>query len=201
MKKAMLLVGVGLLSVNVEAIPVDLINNGGFETGDARGWISNPHASQSHSCRRNWNVAASSSVGTGDCISIANPSVANPLEGNYAVYNSINGSEHFVDYFDQRFLAPTEATTAELKFSTAAVWSLERDSQPYGLEVVFGYGFQQGLGWNIQQVFAQSYSGRGSQPWTEFSLDLTDELLSNLGTNVFLSFRGLTQMWVLPASA
>lgn len=177
MKLRIAVAALALLGIAGEgaATPIELINNGGFETGNFIGW-STTFNGGSDPCDTDWNVS-SSGAATG-CAA-----VSNPVAGSYAAYNSFDGDGHQIFQLSQSVLLPTSVLDAQLSWA-----------QTYNILFLFGSPRQSlvelrdaGNTTTLGTIYSQSY-GVGFQDWTTLNADITSLLAGYAGQTVTLAF-------------
>ncbi|WP_413165528.1 PEP-CTERM sorting domain-containing protein [Capilliphycus salinus ALCB114379] len=151
----------------------NLINNGGFETGNLTDWSVTNNGSGG--CDTDWNV---NSTGTTGCFGRQSAT-----EGTYAAYNSFDGDGPQEFRLEQSFSIAENVESAILSWSDTAVTqifgSLDRhfrvdlftDSDVFN---VFDLAFEAGT--------------VGEYNWTARSFDVTSFLQANIGKEVTLAF-------------
>jgi hypothetical protein len=145
-----------------------LIDNGGFESGDFTDWIVSTNGSTG--CDTDWNVGISGSA-TGCLV------VGNPVEGNYAAYNSLKADGPQTFSLSQQFLVPTDVSAAEISWADTAAWSVSGSARTFTVDLL-----------GIANIFTRPYNATGSQDWTTRSFDLTTILQDHEGEILTLAF-------------
>ena len=181
----LLLMASGLAS----ATPIQLITNGGFETGDFTGWTTTSNGSGG--CDTDWNV---SSVG-GSAATGCQPDIFGgtfpgaPAEGTYAAYNSFDGDGPQIFQLSQSILLPTSIGSANLSWL-----------QTYNVDLTAGatvlrqflVELRDATNTNVLgNIDSQSIGILGSQveiDWTAFNRDITGLLGGYAGQTVTLAF-------------
>ena len=162
------------------ANPIELITNGGFETGTLSGWVATNHTSPGtcNAANRDWNVSASGTA-TG-CISRPNP-----VSGTYAAF-AMNDGFGPVEYrVTQTFTVPNNITSATLSFldSVAAVYT--GIPRTWSAILMRDTGFAAGIPYHQVIPFVMG------QGWTLHTIDVTTVLQSQEGQTLSLIFRNV----------
>ena len=96
---------------------INLLANGGFESGNLTGWSTN--GSVASGCNTSWRVASGTvAADTTGCLA-----VPAPPEGTYAAFNSFNGPAGSLYLLQQTFTMPATVASAILNWSDAFNWS------------------------------------------------------------------------------
>jgi hypothetical protein len=163
---------------NAYAAPVQLVTNGGFETGDFTGWtaVSNGVAG---GCGTNvWVV---NSTGTHGCNNNGT-TVAAPTSGTYGAFNTFDGGA--VNYtLSQKITVPGSLTAATLSF-------MDEFHMAYsGAARSFNVGFYDEAGTTLLgNVFTQTAGNSAIQAWTQQTVNVTALLASQAGKTINLRF-------------
>ncbi|MDD5389448.1 MAG: PEP-CTERM sorting domain-containing protein [Gallionellaceae bacterium] len=177
MKRRIAVAALALLGIAGEgaAAPIELISNGGFETGNFAGWSTTFNGSGG--CDTDWNV--SSSGGATGCMA-----VGNPVAGSYAAFNSFDGDGPQVFRLSQSVLLPTTVLAAQLSWT-----------QTYSILGIFGAPRQSLVELRdasntttLGTIYSQTYSSGGVQDWTTLNADLTSLLAGYAGQTVTIAF-------------
>lgn len=150
------------------AAPIELVTNGGFETGTLSGWTTSGLGT-SASCpfgNRDWNVSATGSA-TG-CVA-----VTNPTNGAYAAYVMGDGTGPLTYRLFQNIVVPENVIGGSLSFD----WTRYNFSDNGRTLSVFLDGVN---------VFSSSTYGQSS--WTNVLLDVSAILSAGAGTTMALEF-------------
>lgn len=167
----------------------NLIQNGGFETGNLNGWtISNlGTAGFCPSAPRDWNVLNSNSTGCTD--------VGSPVYGNYAVYNMFDGPYALTYRMYQTVTLPSTISSATLGYKYTVSWSFS--GLPRVLKVRV---YDQANTTLLATLDQHSYTGSGSQGWTSVNVDVASLIAPYAGQNVIIDFSvEIPQAWTGPA--
>lgn len=156
------------------AAPIELINNGGFETGNFTGWSTTFNGSGG--CDTDWTVG--SNGGATGCVSIGNP-----VAGNYAAYNSFDGDGPQIFQLSQSVLLPTSVLDAQLSWAQTYEIVFLTGSPRQSLVELRDATNTTSLG----TIYSQSYID-GFQDWTTLNADLTSLLAGYAGQTVTLAF-------------
>jgi len=157
-----------------------LINNGGFETGDFTGWVVTTNGSGG--CDTDWNV---SDTGTATGCT----AVADPIEGIYAAFNSLDGNGPQTFRLEQAFLVPMDISSAEISWADTAIWNVGGTARTFTVDLL-----------GTSNIFTKSFVGTGTQDWTTRSFDLTTILQDNEGMMLSLAFTmNIPQVFTGPA--
>lgn len=158
---------------------IELVDNGGFESGNFTDWsVINLG---SGGCGLNiWSV---SSTGVHGC-SDNGVTVVAPINGTFAAYNTFDGP---VGTFQltQSVLLPTLVDSFSLS------WFQTVDMNGSGIPRTFSVDFYTGANSLIGNVSSQQFSQGAFQNWTQFNVEVTSLLSSYSGQEVKLSFRNI----------
>lgn len=160
------------------AVPVELITNGGFETGTLSGWAatSHPPSGTCPSANRSWNVSTSGSA-TG-----CDP-VPNPVSGAFAAYAMNDGFGPLTYRVMQAFAVPNNIVSATLSFldtnyagysGTPRTWSANLTTADFAT--------------TLNQPYFQVVPFLIRQDWTLHTINITAFLQSQQGQTIGLSF-------------
>ena len=148
-----------------------LINNGGFETGDFTDWTVTTNGSVD--CDTDWNVGTSgSAIG---CSPIT--PFADPIEGIYAAFNSLDGDGPQTFRLEQAFMVPMDISSAEISWADTAIWNVGGTARTFTFDLL-----------GESNIFTKSFVGTGTQDWTTRDFDLTTILQANEGSLLSLAF-------------
>ena len=155
-------------SSTILAAPIQLVTNGGFETGTLSGWTTSGLGTTGTcpSANRDWNV--SSSGGATGCVA-----VANPTNGTYAAYVMGDGTGPLTYRLFQNIVVPDNVIGGSLSFDWARYNFADNDRS---LNVLLD-----GI-----NVFSSSTYGQSS--WTNVLLDVSAILSAGAGTTMALEF-------------
>jgi len=164
-----------LLSMSARATPIELITNGGFETGALSGWTaisSNPDVC----CwDTGWNVASSALNGGAY-------SVADPL-GSYAAYEAFDGAGPKTRTLMQGFVVPDAISQATLSFSNSwYVTTFHGGTLPRAFDAYLVDGL------DTYNVYHLSTPNASALPFALQALDVTSFLQGREGHSIELSF-------------
>jgi hypothetical protein len=180
--------GVILLLVvgSAQAAPVELLTNGGFETGDFTGWTASTNGSGS--CDTDWNVSAvggSSATGCTGTGFFGFSAPGAPTEGSFAAYNSFDGDGPQTFTLSQDFTVMSGPTT--VSWSDTASWDL--NSFGATLDRTFSVDVYDG-GALVGNIFSLDIlAGTFSEyDWTSRSIDITSLLSGYEGQTLALQF-------------
>lgn len=158
--------------------PVQLVTNGGFETGDFTSWTAVSNGG-SDGCGSNlWVV---NNTGTHGCSNIGNI-VAAPISGTYAAFNTFDGD--IVNYtLSQQITVPGSITAATLSFMNEFNMGYSGDLR------TFNVGFYDEAGTTLLgNVFTQQPGTNAKQAWTQQTVDVKALLTSHAGNTLTLRF-------------
>lgn len=155
-----------LFCAALQAAPVQLVTNGGFETGTLSGWTRSGPAS-APSCGNNWTV--SSNGGNVGC-SGHNP--GNPFAGSFAAYTSNDGGGPLTYGISQQVFVPLYTVSGELSFS----WTADTSDTGRNFSVVL----------NGTTVF--SSVSNTNDVWTTQTINVNSILAAAAGTSISLQF-------------
>lgn len=162
------------------AVPIELINNGGFETGTLSGWVATNNTSPGtcNAANRDWNVSASGTA-TG-CISRPNP-----ISGTYAAFAMNDGFGPLEYRVTQTFTVPNNIASATLSFldSIAAVYT--------GIPRTWSAILMKDNGVAAGVPYHQVIPFVIGQGWTLHTVDVTAVLQSQEGRTLSLIFRNV----------
>lgn len=166
-----------LVAATPAAGQVDLIINGGFETGDLSGWTTSGLGTSGTcpSANRDWNVGSS-----GTATGCSNP--GNPVSGAYAAYNMFDANGNTTYTLSQTVSVPTGVNLAELTFMDALIWNVNGAARTFGVQLRDGFGAL------LTTVYSRSVTGSGSQGWTLRNFDVTPFVAALGGQDLTLQF-------------
>ena len=167
-----------LLALSFTASGQQLIQNGGFESGDFTGWTATNQGTGS--CATDWTVGTSGSA-TG-CTS-----VADPFEGDFAAYNSFDGAGPLEYRLSQTVSLPSGITSAELAWVQSYALSIFSGASPRTFNVLITDADDATVHGTVS---SQSFSGSESSggEWEQFNEDVTSVLEPLGGSTVNVVF-------------
>ena len=117
MQKPLLAVIAAIVAVttSLSAHAVELVTNGGFETGNLSGWTTSGPTGSLQSCQTNWTVASN-----GGSVGCLGHDPGNPIAGTYAAYTSNDGAGPLTYSLMQSIAVPVSATSGILSFDWIA---------------------------------------------------------------------------------
>ncbi|AGP84515.1 PEP-CTERM sorting domain-containing protein [Alteromonas mediterranea] len=159
---------------------IELVDNGGFESGNFTDWsVTNLG---SGGCGLNvWSVSSSGIHGCSDNNGVT---VVAPINGTFAAYNTFDGPAGTLQ-LTQSILLPTLVDSFSLS------WFQTVDMNGGGIPRTFSVDFYTGINSLIGNVSSQQFSSGAFQNWTQFNFDVTSLLSSYSGQEVKLSFRNI----------
>lgn len=169
--------GLMLSAGGVEASVVNLIVNGGFETGSLAGWTAVSSNADTGGCNSGWTVSGFGAA-TG-CSGVSNPL------GSKAAYQSFDGYGPKTRTLSQSFVVP-ELGSALLQFWDSYSFNIVLGKElPRSLDVNIVSG---GVTENVFHFLSPVGFGTGYSAFTLQSVDLTDVLFKHVGETVQLAF-------------
>ena len=92
-----------------------VLTNGGFESGDFTGWeVTN---NSQNACQTDWNVSSIGGVGATGCQpGFSGSFPGEPVEGEFAAYNSFDGAAGTLFQLSQTFEVPATVVDAQLSW-------------------------------------------------------------------------------------
>lgn len=155
------------------AAPIQLLANGGFESGFS-GWTTT--ANGSGSCDSDWRVG--NNGGTTNCLSLSNP-----VSGAFAAYNSFDGNGPQIFRLSQSIVLPTSIAAASLSW-------LETYSLSFGgLPRQFLVELRDAANLNVLgTIDSQIFTGSAALGWSTFNDDVTSLFQTFEGQTVTLAF-------------
>lgn len=160
------------------AAPIELVNNGGFETGTFAGWTAVSNGSTGGCGVNIWEVNATGHQG---CQS-SGITVAAPISGTYGAFNTFDGAA--TPYtLTQQITVPGSVLSATLSF-------LDEFQMSYsGALRTFSVDFYDASGSTLLgNVFSQNPGYTANQAWTLNSFDVTSLLSAQAGNTINLRF-------------
>lgn len=165
------------------AAPLQLITNGGFETGNLTGWTTSGLGTSGNcpSANRDWNVSNSGSA-TG-CLS-----VANPAGSTYAAYVMNDGIGPVTYKLSQSFTVAAGTIGGTFDFD----WSRLNQSDSNRMFTVNLFNLTDAT--SITLFSSNTFSG--SAAWTHVGGDISAFLAAGAGDNLSISFENfIPQVW------
>ncbi len=159
----------------IEATPIELIANGGFETDTLAGWVASSSNADLGGWDTGWNVATSALLGGAYYI-------ANPID-SYAAYEAFDGTGPKTRTLTQSFVVPKHVSQAVLSFwdswyvTTFHGGTLPRLFDAYLIDGLDTYNFYHISTGNAEPL-----------PFALQSFDVTSFLRERKGDTVQLSF-------------
>lgn len=174
-KAAMLAIAVSVASMTaVHAAPVELVTNGGFETGSFAGWTAVSNGATSGCGSNLWVVNKTGQEGCG--------SISAPISGQFAAFNTFDGTANPYTL--------TQAITVPGSLQSATLSFLDELRMSYsGLPRVFKVDFYDALGSTLLgNVFTKTAGFNENQSWTLNTFDVTSLLAAQAGNTISLRF-------------
>lgn len=177
--KRLLIVFMVVLTGSANASVIELVDNGGFETGNFNSWTVTNLANGG--CGQNiWEVL---SDGVHECADNNGVTAVAPVDGQFAAYSTFDGPAGTLN-LSQSVLLP--ALFDSLSFS----WLQTVDMNGGGTRTVSVDLFDNSNSL-IANVSSQVFSNGNFQNWTAFNFDLTSTLSTFAGQSVSLSFSNI----------
>ncbi len=189
MNKSIVFVGFSLFLGTQPAMATEILTNGNFETGDLTGWTTTGLGltGTCPSANRDWNVAASNSTG---CSSVGSPS-----EGGYAAYNMFDGTGPLTYTLSQSINILDDISSANLSWMEATSWRFSGADRIFSIDLFDAAGTTL-----LTNLFSENFSGNGTNPWNNMSVDITSDLLAYQGQTATLGFSVIIPLtWSGPA--
>ncbi|MCP2732091.1 PEP-CTERM sorting domain-containing protein [Limnofasciculus baicalensis] len=163
------------LGVGSTAQAAELINNGGFETGDFTNWSVTNNGSGG--CDTDWHVNATGYTGC----NLLSPAT----EGTFAAYNSFEGDGPQQFRLEQTFFVPNNITSAVLSWADEAnMFIFSVLNREFQVDLVTSSG--------SVNIFSQIFQrGPRQYAWTARLADVTSILQANQGQSVTLAFTNI----------
>lgn len=173
----LLAAGIGLGAAGADASIINLITNGGFETGTFTGWSVASSNADTGGCDKGWVV--STTGGATGCSSVANPL------GRYAAYQSFDGTGPKTRTLSQNFVVPT-LSTAVLDFYDSYAFNIVLGREnPRSFDVQLTSG---GVTTNLYHFASPVGSNVNATPFGHINVDVSSVLLGLAGKAATLSF-------------
>lgn len=168
-----MIIGLGVtLAQPALSATIEMLSNGGFETGGLDGWTTNSIGSGTCAfAGRSWNVSHSSSTGCS--------AVGSPVMGNYAAYAMNDGPGNTSYILQQSFVVAAGTSSASLTF-------FDSFQAPSGQNRTLSVDLYQS-NTLLGNIATLSTSGV-STDWTFRSFDLTSLVIGYIGQSVDLRF-------------
>jgi len=171
------------------ATPVELVTNGGFETGTLAGWTTTGLGSSGTcpSANRDWNVSSTNSTG---CYN-----VGNPVDGTYAAYNMFDGTGPLTYRMWQTIALPS-VSSATLSWKHSARWNFSGAARMFDIDFFDATGATL-----LANLYNLTVSGSGNTGgWVSLSQGITGAINTLAGQTVRLTFSSYIPMtWTGPA--
>lgn len=163
-----------IASLSAHATPIQLLTNGGFETGNFSGWTAVSNGGTSGCGSNIWEVNSTGHEGCG--------TMAKPTSGTYAAFNTFDGQASPYT-LSQQIVVPGSVLSATLSF-------MDEFSMSYsGTQRTFRVDFYNQAGTTLLgNVLTQSVAGSLNQGWTNNSFNVTALLASQAGKTINLRF-------------
>ena len=174
---------------------VELIVNGGFETGSLSGWTTSGLTSPG-SCGGSTNAQDWVASNVGTATNCSNP--GNPPVGTYAAYNMFDAGKALTYRLRQVVQLPSKIQSANLSWQDSIIDSHSTSSQPR----VFSVNVLDGTGSNVLGTLYtyNSLGGSTNTGWVSHTVDATTALSALGGQSVILEFSvAIPQVWTGPA--
>jgi hypothetical protein len=166
----------------------ELIVNGNFETGNLSPWVTSELGMGTcPQANRDWNVFMENSTGCLD--------VGPPINGKYAIYNMLDGTENTTYTLEQTIYIPTCFTTANISWIQSYNTSMHNQNRTISVDF---YDSNLSVG-NIY-FFSFPLNTGGPVPWHKISKNVTSILNSQRGKSLKLRFSiFIPETWSGPA--
>ncbi|MDE3197296.1 MAG: PEP-CTERM sorting domain-containing protein, partial [Acidobacteriota bacterium] len=170
---------IAAVAATAEAGTIQLLTNGGFETGDTSGWTASasPFGTPAGSCN---NGFAASSSGAG-CISGNSPvDGAYDAESSTSITGAPSTTAGWTNLLDQNFVAPAGVTSAVVTFDDTAACTGSGTFRgcDVGVDLYNGSTF-------LASYYTLTNPGSSvTEAWAPYSWDVTSILQSNAGQNL-----------------
>jgi hypothetical protein len=176
----------------VQAAPVELVTDGGFESGGLSSWSTTGLGTTGTcpSVGRDWNVATTG--GATGC-----SAAGNPIEGRYAAYVMNDGgmAAGMTYRLTQTIIVPMAVTAATFSFQFSSVSGYSGALRTFFVDVLDAGGGNLGTIYNYNVPTSD-----GSAAWDAVSVDMTSLLASQGGSAVTLRFNNaIPTAWTGPA--
>lgn len=158
--KLLSVVGLCVVTSVVQAGPIQVLNNGGFENG-LTNWTVTSSNANSGGCDTGW-VRGSTGSAT-QCLTVANPSA-----GGNAMYSSFDGNGPQFFNLSQSFTLTRSAPYQKVELSWDQAVAAGFSGTPREFNILFATD-----GLPAVQVYQQKFLGRESSGWVTKSIDLT----------------------------
>jgi hypothetical protein len=171
------------------AAPIELVTNGGFETGTFAGWTA-VNNGDSRGCGSNvWEVNSTAYQG---CQS-SDITLAAPISGNYGAFNTFDGTTGSYT-LTQQITVPGSVVNATLSFLDE--FNMNYNGEPR----IFSVAFYDATGSNLLGTVFSENLGHTIQPWTSLTFDVTALLSAQAGNTIALRFtESIPQSYTGPA--
>lgn len=158
--KLLSVVGLCVFTNVVQAGPIQLLNNGGFENGQTNWTVTSSNTSNSN-CDSGW-VRSSTGSAT-NCITVANPSA-----GGNAMYSSFDGNGPQFFNLSQSFMLSRSTPYQKVELSWNEVVSVSFNGTPREFNILLATD-----GLPAVQVYQKKFLGTETSGWVAKSVDLT----------------------------
>lgn len=173
-KSALIATTLSIASLTAQAAPVQLITNGGFETGNFSGWTTVNNGGSSGCGSNVWEVNATGHEGCG--------TMAKPISGTYAAYNTFDGTANPYT-LSQQIVVPGSVLAATLSFMDEFSMSYSGTLRTFRVDF-----YDQANTTLLGNVLTQTVGTSQSQAWTTNSFDVTALLASQANKTITLRF-------------
>lgn len=182
-----------VISAASSASIINLVENGGFETGDLTAWSSS-NLGPSGDCgsglnRTDWNVSTSPTAT--DC-----STPGSPLSGVYAAYMmNDSGVPDTLFTLSQDIFVPTTTTSGNLSWSSSNVSNYIGSPRHFSVDLFSSSGTLLGNVYSLDIPFNDPLA-----EWDNFSFDISSILTGNVGETITLTFSTyIPETWTGPA--
>jgi hypothetical protein len=167
-------VGATLLAASATAAPIELVKNGGFETGNLTNWNRNDTSNlRCASGGTNWNVSTSGAAT--NCVNAANPSGS-----TYAAYAMNDGPTNTAYKLFQDLVIPLGTFSGAFSFSLSSINTSDASR-------TLAVRFLSTSGVALNTIYSASTSSNNAA-WTTISRDVSTFLKNHNGQTLRLEF-------------
>lgn len=189
------LVFISLISALAIALPargVELVVNGGFESGTLSGWTTSG-LTVPGSCGGGLNATDWTVSNTGSATNCNDPGA--PPQGTYAAYNMFDGGAPITYRLRQAITLPLGLTAATLTWQDAIVASFSGAPRVFSVNILNSTGSAV-----LGNLYTYSATGSENTGWVSHSVNATSLLSPLAGQQVVLEFAvAISQAWTGPA--